>query len=349
MPGNLVEEVEKLVRLRNMGELTEEIFVEAKERLLHGIPGFSDEFPDHKSFWESPTGIRVLYGVLYIAGMLLSFLLLLSIFATVNAMHSRGLAFLFLLGFLVISPIVVLPISSFSVWASIDRMLKPAILAPLKKEDIGRHRITALFEGFMFGVFFICNFIFASFYLDSRNIIIYMTIISAFLAMIVWKHTKMASQQYQISNEIEKLVRLKESGALTEGEFEAVKSLWVIKVSASNVILNWLLKRGVAYLVLGILLVLHVYSTLATNNVPLVILCLFLAIEVIKESDVLSENFQAKSLLRVKDWLLERGIAYLALGILHFIGIINDFLIILCLFLAIDMVVAFYKWHRKVL
>lgn len=286
MPGNLVEEVEKLVRLRNMGELTEEIFVEAKERLLHGIPGFSDEFPDHKSFWKSSTGIRVLYGVLYIAGMLLSFLSLFILWLILLVgvgipLLAVPLVFLGFLGFLVVSWYFevedLFGLISFA-WTPIIRTLKPTILGPLKKEDIKQHRKDALLEGFMLGVFFICNFLFAVALFGGRdfsrsagntNIIIYMAIISAFLVIIIWKHAKEASRQYQIGDELYKLVRLRAAGVLTEKEFEAAELLLEIKVHK----INWLLKRGFVYLILG-----HFYFTGIMDG-RIVIVCVILAID----------------------------------------------------------------------
>lgn len=305
MPGNLVGDLEKLVKLRNMGELTERIFAEAKKNLLQGLPAFSvgafsiekerlieealdtisrkeqeaEEFFDHESFWESTTGIRVRHGVFYIAGMLLSFIIspivplllfLLLLFErwVAYGRYPRGqLGRIFWYSELLF------------VWTSINTILKPAALVPLKKEDIKEHRKEALFEGIAFGIFFMCNLILAAIAFDTVTVIIYMTIISAYLALTIWKHSKAASQQYQISYDFEKLVRLYESDALTAEEFRAAKSLLVIDVYAPRVMLNWLFIRGLPCLALGLLL----YS--AGNNfmnefIGLVIIaCLLLTID----------------------------------------------------------------------
>ena len=84
MLGNLAEKLEKLAILRNVGNLTEETFTEAKGNLLKGLPAFPGErerfiealelkeSSEHGGFWALIAGNRLLHGIFYIVGMLLS-------------------------------------------------------------------------------------------------------------------------------------------------------------------------------------------------------------------------------------------------------------------------------------
>ena len=143
------------------------------------------------------------------------------------------------------------------------KLLAPVIIIQpsLGKENIKQYRRKALYkalsEGLMYGLFFLLNLVVAIIISENKPFgyqpivlmaFIHIAVICAFLALLIWKQTKLATLQHQVNNEFERIVLLQKFAAMTEKELQAAKSLLRIEHS-----FHWELRLELTFLALVLL------------------------------------------------------------------------------------------------